>query len=280
MREYGKISHVAVIPYLLFTALIFVFSLGVPEIADAATVRSPCKVSYQSDLSIEWDCRLLGKGETLETVFGDRWQDVARFNRIDRRHVFPGMSLKIPRRLDDIRDYTPMPKYYPPAESEEKLILVDLSEQYLGAYEHGVLAFSAPIATGTRNNATPRGEFRITAYSRQHRSSLYQIDRSTEFYPMNYGLRFFVDRDGVSYWFHGRDLPGYPASHGCIGLYDEGMQNEVYNYPPTPELEDARKLFEWAVPSLPETGGLYDLENGPIVLIIGRAPGSGLASNR
>ncbi len=229
-------------------------------------------------LLCEWSCRRLLKGETLESVFGDRWQDVARFNRIDRRHSFSGTSLKVPKRFDDIRDYTPMPRHYQPAEMEPKLILVDLSEQFLGAYEHGELVFSAPIATGNKDNLTPRGMIRITAYNKKHQSSLYQIEKATIFYPMNYGLRFFIDGEGVSYWFHGRDMPGYPASHGCIGLYDEDMQRDVYNYPKKPELADAKKLFEWAVSPLPGGTGLQDLEDGPKVLIIGKTPGRGLLS--
>ena len=36
-----------------------------------------------------------------------------------------------------------------------------------------------------------------------------------------------MNREGVSYWIHGRDMPGYPASHGCIGLYDESMQKNL-----------------------------------------------------
>ena len=54
-------------------------------------------------------------------------------------------------------------------------------------------------------------------------------------YPMNYALRFYVNRTGMSYWIHGRDLPGYPASHGCIGLYDEPMQKEQYGIPKDPK---------------------------------------------
>jgi len=263
-----------ILPMIAF----LVISIGDPGRAYATTVHSPCKISYRQDLSIEWVCRRLLKGETLEAVFGDRWQDIARFNRIDRRHLYPGMSLKVPKRLDDIRDYTPLPRHFQAAESEPKLILVDLSEQFLGAYEYGQLVFSAPIATGARDKETPRGSFRITAYTKEHRSSLYQIEKSTKFYPMNYALRFYVDRDGVSYWFHGRDLPGYPASHGCIGLYDEDMQHDVYNFPAKPELADAKKLYEWAVSSLPGGKGLQDLENGPKVVIIGKAPGTGRPS--
>jgi len=86
---------------------------------------------------------------------------------------------------------------------------------------------------------------------------------------MNYGLRFFIDRNGVSYWFHGRDMPGYPASHGCIGLFDENMQTEYYKYPEKPELDDARKLFEWVTSSIPDNRGFQEIEDGPKVLIIG-----------
>jgi hypothetical protein len=259
--------------FLLAGAIALAVSPGSRESADAS-VRSPCLIKHQTDSSIAWACRILQKGETIEAVFGDQWKDVLRFNRIDRRHVRPGTALKVPAQLVDIRDFTPMPLLYRPAEPEAKLILVDLSEQFLGAYENGRLAFSMPITTGSGNDATPNGEFRITAYARQHRSSLYQIQNSTEFYPITYGLRFFIDRDGVSYWIHGRDMPGYPASHGCIGLYDEDMQKEIYNYPETSELADAKKLYEWVVSPLADDGRRHELENGPRVLIIGKAPGS------
>lgn len=46
-----------------------------------------------------------------------------------------GANLKVPLRLEDIIDFTPMPKEYPAAENDERFILVDLSEQFLGAYE-------------------------------------------------------------------------------------------------------------------------------------------------
>jgi len=263
-----------VLKFSLLAGLSLLLAIGPSRSAMTRAALLPCKINYMSDVSIEWNCRRLQKGETLESAFGHHWQDVARFNRIDRRHTYPGMYLKVPERLDDIRDYTPMPSHYQPAESESRFILVDLSEQFLGAYEYGQMVFSSPVATGNRENQTPTGEFRITAYSRKHESSLYQMEDTTKFYPMNYALRFHIDRDGVSYWFHGRDLPGYPASHGCIGLYDEDMQNEYYKNPIQPQLEDARKLFEWAIARLPDGDGLRPLEDGPKVLIIGTAPGS------
>ncbi len=249
--------------------LLFFFPSFLEKGADAAPARSFCRI-YPGDKAIEWECRRLGKGETLEKLFGRRWQDVARFNRIDRRHANAGVYLKFPKRPDDLRDYTPLPRYYEPAETEEKLILVDLSKQFLGAYERGRLVFSIPVASGNKKNRTPVGKFRVSASNSKHKSSVYFIKDSDIPYPMNYGLRFYVDGDGVSYWLHGRDLPGYPASHGCLGLYDEEMQKTVYGAPRRPELTDAKRLFEWVLSPLSDDGKFHVLEKGPAVWVVER----------
>jgi len=211
-------------------------------------------------------------GESLEKVFGEQWTSVARFNRIDRRHVHAGVSIKAPRQLDELESFLPLPLLYLIAEQEKQFILVDLSEQFLGAYEYGALRFALPIASGGAHNPTPTGEFRITAAHRAHRSCLYTIEGTERPYPMNYALQFYVDRDGVSYWIHGRDLPGYPTSHGCIGLYDELMQKLQYGFPKDPELNDAKRLFEWALGGEVEDDRLILLPQGPRIRIIGRSP--------
>jgi len=261
--------------YLLTFFLIGFFSLSASEdvwSADAKKPRSPCKIRYPGDANVEWACRSLKPGETLESLFGEQWKDVLRFNRIDRRHVRQGFPLKVPKRLEEIKDFTSLPLYYPPAETEAKFILIDLSEQFLGAYEYGRLVFSAPVTTGERGNETPDGEFRITAVDRHRKSSLYFIEKTMIPYPMNYALRFYINENGVAYWIHGRDVPGYPASHGCIGLYDEPMQKKYYRYPKDPVLEDARILYEWVIAPLPDEEGFRMLEEGPRVLIVGEAP--------
>jgi hypothetical protein len=163
--------------------------------------------------------------------------------------------------------------FYPPAEQDEQFILIDLSEQFLGAYEYGALRFAAPIASGNGNDETPTGEFRLTAAHRSHQSCLYTIEGTDRPYPMNYALRFYVNRSGVSYWIHGRDLPGYPASHGCIGLYDEPMQKEQYGIPKDPQLNDAKRLFVWVLGGETEDDRMIPLSHGPRVHIIGQAPG-------
>lgn len=76
----------------------------------------------------------------------------------------------------------------------------------------------------------------------------------------------------LSYRVNGRGLPGYPASHGCIGLYDESMQKEEYGIPKDPELNDAKRLFGRVVGGAVEDARLILLPNGPRVHIIGQAP--------
>ncbi len=132
--------------------------------------------------------------------------------------------------------------------------------------------FSAPATTGERDHETPAGEYRITAYHREHRSTLYTIDNTDIPYPMTYALLFHVDASGVSYWIHGRDLPGYPGSHGCVGLYDEEMQRKYRRTPRISELSDARTLFEWAISPRKDDGRHRLLAAGPRLSIVGETP--------
>ncbi len=231
---------------------------------------SLCAIKHPSDARIEWTCHRLRRGESLQRLFGTRWIAVARFNRIDRRHAVPGIDLKVPTRLEDLDDFDPMPAEYPPAAGEARFVLIDLAEQFLGAYESGRRVFSAPIAAGEAGHDTPTGDFRITAVDPARRSSLYFINGTSTPYPMNYALRFHVDDEDVALWIHGRDLPGYAASHGCVGLYDEAMQRKFYGWPRDPILADARRLYEWVVGHPADQDGAQPF-HGPRVRILGTA---------
>ena len=260
--------------------------LAAPAMA-AVKVKSLCELHYPSDSRIAWQCRKLEWQETPEALFGEHWQEVLRFNRLDRRHFFGGRSIKVPQRLEDLKNFTPLPTEYPDAAGEAKFILVDQTEMFLGAYEFGKLVFSAPAAVGIAGHRVPNGEFRIDAVDRRHKSNLYTIEELDRLYPMHYALRFYVDKSletTPSYFIHGRDLPGYPASHGCIGLYDEEMQQEYYsaydrkvNKPyyhelSPPFLDDAGKLYQWVIGSNQDSGTFHKIGFGPRVLIIGTPP--------
>ena len=81
-----------------------------------------------------------------------------------------------------------------------------------------------------------------------------------------------MNREGISYWIHGRDIPCYPASHGCIGLYDERMQLDYYGAPAHPALEDAKTLYDLMLGDVPGPGTMLCLRNGPRVVIRGIVP--------
>lgn len=233
------------------------------------------RIEFPSQDSIEWVPRFIRPQDTLEELFGKDWVHVARFNRIDRRHVYPGMTIKVPKDIRQIKDYSPLPAEYNPAKRYGKFILVSLTEQWIGAYEHGKLKFSIPAATGSDSHKSPIGVFRVDARHRNHTSSLYKTEDEEAQYPMDYAIRFHIGADNVSYWIHARDLPGKPGSHGCIGVFDEAMQNRVYGIPEKPVLLDARKLYDWAVGEEEyedDSGALELLENGPVVEVTGDNP--------
>jgi len=233
------------------------------------------RVEYPSQKNMKWHGHFIRPHETLESIFGSNWQLIARFNRIDRRHVYPGMTIKVPDNMDDIRNYSPLPGFYEPAKRYEKYLVVSLDEQWLGAYQYGKLKFSTPAATGRNGFETPTGLFRITARHKNHTSSLYRTEDDEAQYPMDNAMRFHVAADGVGYWIHARDIPGRPASHGCIGLFDEAMQKRMFETPEKPVLMDSQKVYAWAVGGddyEDDSGNLEELEDGPIVEIIGQNP--------
>ena len=78
------------------------------------------RIEYPSLAKIRWHAHFVRPEESLESLFGKDWPFVARFNRIDRRHVYPGMTIKVPDDVAAARAYSPLPAEYPPAEHHEK----------------------------------------------------------------------------------------------------------------------------------------------------------------
>jgi len=231
------------------------------------------RFAYPSLKGIKWGAHFIMPHESLERLFGDNWMYAARFNRIDRRHVYPGMTIKVPESMEAIKNYNPLPLQYEPAKKYPKYILVDVTEQWLAAYDYGTLSFSMPAATGIEGHLAPVGMFTVNARHKNHTSSLYKTQKGDAQYPMDYAIRFYVDPDNVAYWIHARDLPGRPASHGCIGVFDEFMQNRTYGWPEKPVLSDASKLYYWVDENRDEDESrIAFIEDGPTVEIRGELP--------
>ncbi|MEI7816437.1 MAG: L,D-transpeptidase [Desulfuromonadales bacterium] len=277
-----RLSHKIALVIFCTTVLVSFSILRTPSLTDEPSASPEDKgkedlsrVEYPSLKNIKWHAQFIAPQQSLESLFGADWILVARFNRVDRRHIYPGMTIKVPDNMEDIRNYSPLPQFYQPASRHDKYILVDVTEQWLGAYEHGKLVFSTPAATGKATTETPIGTFIVSARDSSHTSSLYKTANDEEQYPMDNALRFHIDTDNVSYWLHARDLPGRPASHGCIGLFDEEMQLRVFGIPLTPVLRDSQKLYDWAAGEdeyEDDSGGAEELEDGPIVEVRGSLP--------
>jgi lipoprotein-anchoring transpeptidase ErfK/SrfK len=91
------------------------------------------------------------------------------------------------------------------------LITIDLTAQRIKAYRGGVMIGASSISTGSAGRETPTGAFTVLAKEVMHRSTTYDDA------PMPYMQR--LTEKGIA--IHAGDLPGYPASHGCIRLPNE-----------------------------------------------------------
>ena len=88
------------------------------------------------------------------------------------------------------------------------LVYVDLQRQRATVYRNGVRVAVTTISSGKEGYETPMGVFTILEKDKDHFSRTY--DNA----PMPYNLR--LTWKGVA--LHAGNLPGYPASHGCVRL--------------------------------------------------------------
>ncbi len=88
------------------------------------------------------------------------------------------------------------------------MVLVSVPEQTMHVYRNGILIGRSTVSTGTQGNATPGGVFSILEKKASHHSKKYNNA------PMPNMQR--LTWTGIA--MHSGNLPGYPASHGCIRL--------------------------------------------------------------
>jgi hypothetical protein len=88
------------------------------------------------------------------------------------------------------------------------VVVVSIPDQMVTVYRNGVRIGVSTCSTGRPGHATPTGTFVILQKDVNHHSSLYDDA------PMPYMER--LTWGGVA--LHAGNLPGYPASHGCVRL--------------------------------------------------------------
>ncbi len=91
------------------------------------------------------------------------------------------------------------------------ILIVSLPDQRVYVYRDGVRIAASTCSTGKLGHRTPTGVFKILQKDKNHHSSTYNNA------PMPYMNR--LTWSGVA--LHAGQLPGYPASHGCVRLPKE-----------------------------------------------------------
>jgi lipoprotein-anchoring transpeptidase ErfK/SrfK len=102
---------------------------------------------------------------------------------------------------------TAKPVISTPAPKPMKIVIV-LDTQRIYVFQNEKLIGFSTISSGKKGKETPTGIFNILQKNVDHKSNLYSNA------PMPFMQR--LTWDGIA--IHGGDLPGYPASHGCIRL--------------------------------------------------------------
>ena len=156
------------------------------------------------------------------------------------------------------------------------LLVVSLATQRAVIYRNGVPIGITTVSTGRPGYRTPTGVFTILQRHVEHYSSLYNNA------PMPYMQR--LTWGGVA--LHAGDLPGYPASHGCIRLPREfarllygvtrlGMTVVVTANPAVPRVAPAEVLLQGrALPADPEARSTWRpgaSPSGPVSVVISAA---------
>src|SRR5262245_8368440 len=95
-----------------------------------------------------------------------------------------------------------------PASGPPVMAIVALSEQHVTIYDAEGKLLRAPVSTGQPGYETPAGIYSILEKNREHYSNLYD-DASMPFMQR-------ITWSGIA--LHAGQLPGHPASHGCIRL--------------------------------------------------------------
>jgi lipoprotein-anchoring transpeptidase ErfK/SrfK len=170
-----------------------------------------------------------------------------KLNRLDAQHLRAGVTLLIPEKIDELNALSPFPDKLETGREIPKLILVSLRVQAFGAYEYGNLVRWGPTSTGKKATPTPAGLYHTNWKSKATRSSI----NNDWLLPWYFNLD---NQRGIS--FHQYDLPGYPASHGCVRLLEDDAA-WIYGWADQWTLStDRRRVETYGTPAI--VFGKYD----------------------
>ena len=212
-------------------------SVSIAFVSIAATAHAQPAAAYRIESPVPRD---------LQARFSDVEIGILeKLNRADRDRMGKLPRLVLPEQwFADEGIYSPLPRRYGAASAIRKLLVVHLPGQVFAAYESGELVRWGPVSSGAAETATPAGLYHLNWRATGHVSSV----NPDWFMPW-----YFNYDNGDGRAFHEYDLPGLPASHGCIRLLRR----------------DAQWLFGWGDEWRLDARGAAVIQPGTPVLIVG-----------
>ncbi len=137
------------------------------------------------------------------------------------RHAITGLAALAAISVADLacaarhRDAPPVEAVATRSAGEPLMAVVSLESQRLTVYDSTGWILRAPVSSGQRGYETPAGIFSVLQKEEEHYSNLYD-DASMPFMQR-------LTWSGIA--LHAGQLPGYPASHGCIRMPYEFAQH-------------------------------------------------------
>jgi lipoprotein-anchoring transpeptidase ErfK/SrfK len=181
----------------------------------------------------------------IETYNKNQINIIAAINRIDPDRIKVGEVLVIPNPLvDSLSLYMPFPTAIDAIAQYPKVILVNQRIQAFAAYENGVQIRTAPVSSGKKSTPTPNGLYHTN----------FKAKRKTSTVNGNWVMPWYFNIDNkLGIALHEYDLPGYPASHSCVRLYED----------------DAKWFYDWGKQWKLSNDGSTVIEQGTPVLVFG-----------
>lgn len=146
---------------------------------------------------------------------------ILALNRIDRKNIKRKDSVVVPDTfVTNWKYYSPFPLKVEEAFRVPKLIVVSQKVQAFAAYQLGNLVLWGPTSTGKEETPTPNGLFHTN----------WKAEETISTFDDEWVLKwsFNIDNfEGVS--LHQYEMPGYPASHSCVRLYEKDA-TWIYNW--------------------------------------------------
>ncbi len=159
---------------------------------------------------------------SLQNKFGQKGTEIIlALNRIDRKNIKKKDALIVPDTIvTNWKYYSPFPLIVENAFQIPKLILVSQRVQAFAAYQLGNLVLWGPASTGKEETPTPNGLFH-TNWKAEETKSTFDDEWILKW---NFNLDNF---EGIA--LHQYEMPGYPASHSCVRLYEKDAE-WIYNW--------------------------------------------------